>query len=153
MPVNIVWRDVADAAVYEEARVNRLWNAKRPTRHPLAIAFVRDASEIVEVVNIAIQKGCQVSIRAGGHSYEGWSVRDEAILIDFRDFSEGPCLDEETGIVVVSPNMTGEKLIQYLSSRGRFCSVGHCPDVGLGGFLLGGGMGWNSNVRAYMLFL
>ena len=27
-----------------------------------------------------------------------------------------------------------------------FFAGGHCPDVGLGGFLLQGGMGWNCKV-------
>ena len=32
----------------------------------------------------------------------------------------------------------------YLEERGRFFPGGHCPTVGIGGFLLQGGQGWNA---------
>ncbi|KAJ5725898.1 uncharacterized protein N7483_007255 [Penicillium malachiteum] len=145
-PLNTVWRDNADPAIYEAARTSRLFNAQKPTQYPIAIAFVKDASEVVDVIQLAIQLSCRISVRAGGHSYASWSVRDEAILIDMGDFSENPSLDEATGIVSIPPSIMGKDLIEYLDAKGRVCSVGHCPDVGLGGFLLGGGMGWNCNV-------
>ncbi|KAJ6031098.1 hypothetical protein N7540_001830 [Penicillium herquei] len=144
-PLNIVWRDNADPAIYEAARTSRLFNAQKPTQYPLAIAFVKDKSEVIDVIQLAIQLGCRISVRAGGHSYASWSVRDEAILIDMGELSGNPSLDEATGIVSVPPSITGNDLIEYLDTKGRVCSVGHCPDVGLGGFLLGGGMGWNCN--------
>ena len=37
----------------------------------------------------------------------------------------------------------GLDLDPFLAARGRFFAGGHCPTVGLGGFLLQGGMGWN----------
>ncbi len=48
-----------------------------------------------------------------------------------------------------SPAVTGRELNEYLAKGkggGRFFAGGHCPDVGLGGFLLQGGMGWNCKV-------
>ncbi|KAJ5289056.1 hypothetical protein N7478_002086 [Penicillium angulare] len=143
--VKIIWRDNADPAIYEDARTKRLFNAQKPQRYPIAIAFVKDAQQIVEVVNVAHQLKCQVSVRAGGHSYAGWSVRDDAILIDMGEMSKGPTFDEDTSIVSIPPAVTGTELVNYLAPKGRVCSVGHCHDVGLGGFLLGGGMGWNCN--------
>lgn len=143
--LSIVWRDEADPKVYEEARLRRIFNHRRPKRYPLAVVFVKTESDVVDAVKLAIEKQCRVSIRAGGHSWPAWSVRDDAILLDLGDYSE-IVLDEKTGVVRVSPSMTGKDLHSYLSSRGRVFSAGHCPDVGLGGSLLGGGMGWNCNV-------
>ncbi|KAH8162390.1 hypothetical protein CIB48_g5853 [Xylaria polymorpha] len=48
-----------------------------------------------------------------------------------------------TKIVSCSPSATGEMLNGFLRGQGRMFAGGHCPDVGLGGFLLQGGMGWN----------
>jgi FAD/FMN-containing dehydrogenase len=107
---------------------------------------VKKESDIVEAVGLAIEKKCCISIRSGGHSWPVWSVRDDAILVDLGDYKE-MILDENTGIVRVSPSTTGVELHNYLSSKGRVFSAGHCPDVGLGGALLCGGMGWNCNVR------
>ena len=38
----------------------------------------------------------------------------------------------------------GAELAPYLDARGRFFPGGHCPTVGIGGFLLQGGQGWNA---------
>ena len=38
----------------------------------------------------------------------------------------------------------GAELAPYLEERGRFFPGGHCPTVGIGGFLLQGGQGWNA---------
>lgn len=145
MSLFIVWRDEADPEVYEEARLRRVFNHRRPKRYPLAIVFVKTEAEIVSAVRLAIAKKCCISLRSGGHSWPAWSVRDDTILVDLGNYSE-IALDENTGVVRVSPSMTGMDLNSYLLTKGRVFSVGHCPDVGMGGFLLGGGMGWNCNV-------
>ncbi|MET0526631.1 MAG: FAD-binding protein, partial [Nocardioides sp.] len=38
----------------------------------------------------------------------------------------------------------GSELSPFLAERGRFFVGGHCPTVGIGGFLLQGGQGWNA---------
>jgi FAD/FMN-containing dehydrogenase len=145
MSWSVVWRDQAAPEKYEQARIKRVFNRERPERYPLAIVFVTEESNIVDAVNLAIKNKCSISVRSGGHSWPVWSVRDEAILLDLGDYSE-ITLDENTGIVRVSPSTTAIELHDYLSARGRVFSVGHCPDVGVGGALLCGGMGWNCNV-------
>ncbi|KAK2783200.1 hypothetical protein FQN52_000414 [Onygenales sp. PD_12] len=142
--MTIIWRDGPDPEAYEEARTARLFNRQIPERYPLAIAFAKSESDVVDAVKLATEKNCQISIRAGGHSWPAWSVRDEAILLDLGDHRE-ISLDEQTGVVRVSPSTTGKELVDYLCCSGRTISVGHCPGGGLGGFLLAGGMGWNCN--------
>jgi FAD/FMN-containing dehydrogenase len=83
-----------------------------------------------------------VSVRGGGHSWAGWSVRDDALLIDLGGFRE---LGYDTGVATVSPSVQGGvELTPFLAERGRTFTGGHCETVGLGGFLLQGGQGWNS---------
>ncbi|KKK13638.1 hypothetical protein P175DRAFT_0492612 [Aspergillus ochraceoroseus IBT 24754] len=141
--MDIVWREKNDPAIYEAARTKRLFNAQVPDRYPLAIAFVESDIHIVDAVRLAIDQKCQISVRAGGHSFPAWSVCENAILVDLGNFSE-IVMDDETGVVGVTPATTSRKLNEFLSVKGRIASVGHCPDVGLGGFLLAGGLGWNS---------
>lgn len=147
--LSIIWRDEANSEVYETARLKKVFNCKRLMRFPLAILFAKKELDIVEAVKLAIEEKCSVSIRSGGHSWPVWSVRDEAILVDLGDFSE-IILDETTGIVRVSPSTTGKELHEYLFTRGRMFAAGHCPDVGMGGALLCGGMGWNCNVCDFL---
>jgi len=70
-------------------------------------------------------------------------MRDDTLLIDLAAFT-GMSYDDETGIVTVGPAVRGgTDLDPFLAARDRFFAGGHCPTVGVGGFLLQGGMGWN----------
>lgn len=128
---------------YEAARRGVVWNGRKPKRYPAIIAKVADEEDVVTAVCYAKANGLKISIRAGGHSWAGWSVRDESLLIDLSAMQE-MSLDAETGIAKVNPAVKGgEVLDPFLAENGRFFNGGHCPTVGIGGFLLQGGMGWN----------
>jgi FAD/FMN-containing dehydrogenase len=125
---------------YDEARFARVFNARRPERDPAAVLLAESEDDIVEGVRLARDRGWKVAIRAGGHSFPAWSVRDGVLLIDLGAFRE-TAFDESTGIVSVTPAVTCGELNAYLSGYGRFVSTADCPTVGLGGFLLQGGVG------------
>jgi FAD/FMN-containing dehydrogenase len=127
---------------YEQERVGRVFNACRPARYPAAILKAACEEDVVAGVKLARERGWKVSVRAGGHSWAAWSLRDDALLIDLAGLQE-LSLDTSTGIVRVSPAVTGEQLNAVLAAHGYMFNGGHCPTVGLGGFLLQGGMGWN----------
>ncbi|KAI2814201.1 CAZyme family AA7 [Aspergillus niger] len=130
-------------SVYEEARVGRVFNHRRPQRFPLAVVKATSTSDIIKAVKLAAEKKCRVAIRSGGHSWAAWSVRDESILIDLGNYKHLE-VDAENRIAKATPSMTGKELNGTLIKEyGLMFPGGHCPDVGLGGFLLQGGMGWN----------
>lgn len=129
---------------YEEARVGRVFNARRPERMPAAVLLAADEDDVVAGVRMARERGMQVTVRAGGHSWAAWAVRDEVLLIDLGRMRE-ISYDEETGVVTANPAVRGgEELSPFLAERGRMFPGGHCNTVGIGGFLLQGGQGWNS---------
>jgi FAD/FMN-containing dehydrogenase len=144
-PPAIIWRDTAEPGEYEQARTRRLFNGIVPKRYPAAILFAKTEHDIIGAVKLAIEKDLRISIRAGGHSYPAWSVWDDALLLDLGEYSELD-LEPGTGTVRLSPSVTGRELDRYLVAKGRAFPGGHCPDVAMGGYLLGGGMGWNTNV-------
>lgn len=128
---------------FEDARVGRVFNHRRPDRQPVAVIEATTAEDVVAAVRLAKENGWPVSVRSGGHSWAAWSVRDDTLLLDLGGLT-GMHLDEETGIVRVEPAARGgSDLDPYLAAHGRFFAGGHCPTVGVGGFLLQGGMGWN----------
>jgi FAD/FMN-containing dehydrogenase len=129
---------------YEEARVGRVFNARRPDRFPAAVLCARTEHDVVAGVRLARERGLKVSVRAGGHSWAVWSVRDDALLIDLGLMQELG-YDPGTGIATASPAIKGgAELTPFLTAQGRAFPGGHCPSVGIGGFLLQGGQGWNS---------
>ena len=144
----ITWRDSAEDNLYEKERVGRVFNAIKPNRYPRAIVKVTHPSHVQEAVHLANKLQCRVSVRSGGHSWAAWSVRDDAILIDLESLNEIE-LDESKKIVKASPSTTGIMLNESIGKKGFMFGGGHCPDVGIGGFLLQGGMGWNCKVRLF----
>jgi FAD/FMN-containing dehydrogenase len=134
---------------YEQARVGRIFNARRPDRFPAAVLLAGNDDDVMMGVRLAAEQGWPVSVRSGGHSWAAWSLRDDALLIDLgnlRDIGYDPA----TGIVSARPAVQGGlELAPFLAGRGRTFPGGHCATVGLGGFLLQGGQGWNSRAQGW----
>ena len=131
-------------AGFEEARVDRVFNRRLTDRQPAAVVRPTTEAEVVAAVLLARERGWQVAVRSGGHSWAQWSVRSDALVIDLGGLHEIG-YDETTGIATASPSVQGgAELSPYLEARGRFFPGGHCPTVGIGGFLLQGGQGWNA---------
>ncbi|MDH6513750.1 FAD/FMN-containing dehydrogenase [Streptomyces sp. SAI-135] len=130
---------------FEEACLGRVFNARRPTdRRPAAVLEARTEADVVEGVRLALERGWQVAVRSGGHSWAAWSVRGDALLIDLGGFRE-MAYDPDTRIATATPSVKGgDELNPFLGGFGRFFNGGHCPSVGIGGFLLQGGQGWNA---------
>ena len=108
-----------------------------------------DENDVIAGVRLAAERGWTVSVRSGGHSWAAWSLRDDALLIDLgamRDMAYEPA----TGVVSARPAVQGGlELAPFLAERGRAFPGGHCATVGLGGFLLQGGQGWDSRARGW----
>ncbi|MBR7826571.1 FAD-binding oxidoreductase [Actinospica sp. MGRD01-02] len=130
-------------ADWEDARVGRVFNGRRPDRQPDAVLIAGSVEDVQRGVRLANEKGWTVAVRSGGHSWAAWSVREGGLLIDLGALRE-MSYDEETRVVTANPAVKGgDELSPFLEQRGRFFNGGHCPSVGLGGFLLQGGQGWN----------
>ncbi|HEY3902718.1 MAG TPA: FAD-binding oxidoreductase [Streptosporangiaceae bacterium] len=128
---------------YEQARCDAVWNARKPDRFPEAIAVPADLGEAAEAVAYARAHGLTISVRSGGHSWYGLHLRNGGLLLDLsrlRTIS----VDQAARTAVVDAGVLGLELQHAIAEHGLFFPVGHGPDVGLTGFMLGGGYGWNS---------
>jgi FAD/FMN-containing dehydrogenase len=128
---------------FAAAAASRVFNQRRPAHLPAGVLRAADAADVAAGMRLARAEGWRVAVRSGGHSWAAWSMREDTLLIDLAAFT-GLSYDETTGTVTAGPAVRGGlDLDPYLARRGRFFAGGHCPTVGLGGFLLQGGMGWN----------
>jgi FAD/FMN-containing dehydrogenase len=87
--------------------------------------------------------GTPVSVITGGHNYAGAGLADDSLLVDLsglRAITVTPSARTATAQVAV----TNGQLDAVLARHGLAFPVGHSPTVPLGGYLLGGGLGWNS---------
>jgi FAD/FMN-containing dehydrogenase len=130
-------------ASYEEARLDAVWNARKPDRFPDVIVLAEDEQDVVRAVRLARAEGLPVSIRSGGHSWVGNGVRDGGVLVDLSRLRE-ITVDAGARTATVQPAAKGPAVQEALAGHGLFFPTGHAPTVGIGGFILGGGYGWNS---------
>lgn len=128
---------------FEQACLGRVFNGRRPDRRPDAVLLAESEQDVIDGVLLARERQWTVAVRSGGHSWAAWSVRDGGLLIDLgalRDMD----FDPATGIASAQPAVEGgTELSPMLEDNGVFFNGGHCPSVGIGGFLLQGGQGWN----------
>src|SRR5829696_6037589 len=84
-------------ADYDQARAG--WNGAID-RRPAAVAFARDADDVAAAIRAARLADVTFTIRAGGHSVSGRSMRDGALCIDLRGLS-AVHVDAERAVVHV----------------------------------------------------
>ncbi|MEV5242752.1 FAD-binding oxidoreductase [Streptomyces cinnamoneus] len=149
MPDRMSAEDVGGALIrrgdrdYDGARVDAVWNGRKPDRFPDAIVRPASEEDVVEALAYARSHGLRVAVRSGGHNWSGSSLRDGGLLIDLSRLA-GCRVDPATATATVGPAATGQDLVAALAPHGLAFPVGHCPSVAVGGFLLSGGLGWNS---------
>jgi FAD/FMN-containing dehydrogenase len=128
---------------FEDAALSRIFNQRRPDRRPVAVLRAASVQDVIAGVRLARRNGWGVAVRSGGHSWAAWSLREQTLLLDLALFTSIG-FDPVSGLAIVGPAVRGgADLDPFLAAHGRFFAGGHCPTVGLGGFLLQGGMGWN----------
>lgn len=132
-----------DAAGYDEARQRVIWNKRLETvRSPEAVVSIQSAEEAAAAIRFAAANGLKVSPRGSGHHYEAAALRDGGLLLDLGgiDFVE---IDSEARTARVGAGVCGGSLSERLAQQNLAFPVGHCVDVGLSGYILAGGFGWN----------
>src|SRR4051812_32753475 len=73
-----------DSPEYDTAR--SVWNGAI-NRRPVAIARCRTDVEVSSALTLGQQLGLQISVRGGGHSFAGFAVADDALMIDLSQMN------------------------------------------------------------------
>ena len=128
---------------YEEARRGQTWNARVPGRFPDVVVHAGSERDVVNAVRMAKREGLRIAIRSGGHSWAANFLRDGGMLLDLSRLQEWS-INIRARTAWVRPGVIGTDLARALKAHDLFFPTGHCASVGLGGFLLQGGFGWNS---------
>lgn len=129
---------------YDEARKAVIWNKRLDAaRSPLAVVSIRSAEQAAAAVRFAARHGLRVSPRGSGHHYGAAALREGGLLLDLGalDLVE---VDSQARTARVGAGVLGGALSERLAAEGLAFPVGHCVDVGLSGYILAGGFGWNA---------
>jgi FAD/FMN-containing dehydrogenase len=134
----------ATQSEYEDLRRDVVWHDLKPPRYPALVAEVTSEQDVVEVVRFARAQGMKVAVRGGGHNWAGFSLRDGSLMVHLGRLNEAT-IDRQARTAAIQPVVRSRDFNRQLAGQGLSFPVGHCPTVPLGGFLLNGGLGWNSN--------
>ncbi len=126
-----------------------LWNRLIPDRAPQVIVRVNDEQDIIAAILFARANKLKVVVRGGGHSWCQPTLRNGGMLIDLSNLNKVISIDPEARKAVLQPIISNRDVQQALNPLGMAYPSGHCPQVKLSGYLLGGGMSWNQGVRGH----
>jgi hypothetical protein len=122
------------------------FNAQDPGRRPDLIVQANDTHEVIAAVNRARAEGLTIGICSGGHSWAQNHIRDGGMLLDLSRLNS-IAINEADGTATIGPGCLAGELNAALAKCQLFFPVAHAYTVGMGGFLLQGGFGWNSRAN------
>lgn len=129
---------------YDAAREAVTWNKRLDkARAPDAVVAVRSAEEAAAAIRFAAAHDLKVSPRGSGHHYEAAALREGGLLLDLAGL-DAITIDATARTARVGAGVTGGELSKQLAEHHLAFPTGHCVDVGLSGYLLAGGFGWNA---------
>ena len=135
-----------DMPGFDAALLSTSFNAQDPGRRPDVIVQPICVREVIAAVHRARDEGLTIGMCSGGHSWAQNHIRDGGMLIDLSQLNS-IAIDEEAGLALIGPGCLAGELNAALAERGLFFPVAHAYTVGMGGFLLQGGFGWNSRAN------
>jgi hypothetical protein len=123
---------------YDQARA--AWNLVADQR-PVLVAEPADADDVAAVVRVARAHGLRVAPQSTGHNANARSGVDASILLNMRGM-RGVEIDAGRRIARVEGGAECADLTAPASDLGLAALAGSSPNVGLVGYILGGGIGW-----------
>ena len=107
---------------------------------PAAIVLCHNEQDVVQCVKWCNRYGISPVVRGGGHSYAGFSTTT-GLLIDLKAMNTVRVL--QGGVAEVGGAAHNRDVRRETKGKSYFLPGGTCLDVGVGGLVLGGGIGYN----------
>lgn len=109
---------------------------------PACIVRPRSPSEVSTTVKALVDANEKFAIRSGGHATSaGVSNIEDGVTIDLSLLSHIE-FDEKSETVRIGPGNTWKQVYKELQKQNRVVAGSRDGNVGVGGFLLGGGYSW-----------
>ena len=123
---------------YDEARA--IWNGAHDG-HPALIVRAAGVADVMRAVDFARSEDLIVSVRGGGHSLPGFSTNDGGIVIDLSAM-RAVQVDPANRTATAQGGATWADFDHETQAFGLATTGGLVSTTGIGGFTLGGGIGW-----------
>jgi FAD/FMN-containing dehydrogenase len=109
---------------------------------PLAAAICANEVDVRHAIVAATEAGIPLAARGGGHNYLGMSSTPGLLIVTrgMRRIDVNP----DTGAVFFEAGVISSELLRALRGGRWALPIGTCPQVGVAGLTLGGGVGDNA---------
>jgi FAD/FMN-containing dehydrogenase len=124
---------------YQEAA--RIWNGAYDGRRPALIVGCSGAADVIAAVGFARSNDLPIAVRGGGHSIAGFSTCDGGLVIDLSGMREVR-VDPVARRAQVGAGATWADVDHETQAHALGTTGGLVSTTGVGGFTLGGGIGW-----------
>jgi len=134
---NVIEGDVAfrGSPTYEASW--RPFNARFNEVEPTAIVSCATPQDVSETIRFARRHGLEIAARGGGHSFAGHSST-RGVVIDVTPMRS---VSASGGVGTVGAGARLGDVYEALQEHGLAIPAGTCPEVGVAGLTLGGGLG------------
>lgn len=120
------------------------WSTACSALQPSCILFPSSTADVVEIVHVLSQNADRFAVKSGGHNpNNGFASIDDAPLLSTKKLDE-VTLDTTTGTVRVGPGNRWDDVALKLNGTGWTVVGGRIGNVGVGGYVLGGGLSFLS---------
>lgn len=106
---------------------------------PAGVAVCANEDDVRHCVDFAARQRIPIAARSGGHSYAGYSIVDRGLVVDLSRLSAVRILPG--GRAAIGAGAQLGPVYEALAAAGRALPAGSCPQVGIAGLTLGGGIG------------
>ncbi|KAK6525940.1 hypothetical protein TWF281_010982 [Arthrobotrys megalospora] len=132
----------------EYGPLNTYWTPAAQ-QSPTCIFTPANTQDVSRAVKLFTRKNCQFAIRSGGHSYNpGWAGIINGVLISLSDIDD-VTYDSQTGLASVGAGSRWTNVYGALLPYGVTVLGGRNSDLGVGGYLTGGGISYYANERGW----
>lgn len=126
-----------------EPRIETYW-ALNTRLHPWCLVQPENTAEVSTAVTALLGAGdgagdWHIAVRSGGHHLAYTNNIDHGVTIDLGKMDQA-VYDNETNIASIGPGGRWKNVYAELHKQGVLVTGGRDGDVGVGGFLLGGGL-------------
>src|SRR3954452_6909770 len=118
---------------------------------PAHVLRPTNVDDVRAAVGFARDTGLPLSVRGGGHGFQGFGTNAGGGVIDLRAIADVAVLDADRHLVRIGGGATWGEVATALTPYGLAISSGDTKGVGVGGLTLTGGIGWK--VRKHGLAL